>query len=195
MKNIFIISAHHPYPFSEGRLNAALIEKAQALLTARGCTTKLTKTYGQYDIDQEVANHQWADCVLIQTPLNWMGVPWSFKKYMDEVYTAGMDGRLCNGDGRTSLAPQSNYGMGGALQNTHYMLSITLNAPKQAFSNIAEPFFAGSSLDQLLLPLHLNARFFGMKPLKTFAAFDVIKNPQIEADFHRFEAHINALFP
>ena len=30
MKNVLILNAHHYYPFSEGKLNAALIEKADA---------------------------------------------------------------------------------------------------------------------------------------------------------------------
>ena len=53
-----------------------------------------------YDVDEQLAHHQWADISLLQSPVNWMGVPWSFKKYMDEVYTAGMAGALCDGDGR-----------------------------------------------------------------------------------------------
>ncbi|ABW26631.1 conserved hypothetical protein [Acaryochloris marina MBIC11017] len=28
MKNVFIINAHEAYPFSEGKLNATLVEKA-----------------------------------------------------------------------------------------------------------------------------------------------------------------------
>ena len=34
-----------------------------------------------------------------------------------------------------------------------------------------------------------------MTPLETFACYDVIKNPQIENDFVRYEAHLNELFP
>jgi modulator of drug activity B len=33
-----------------------------------------------------------------------------------------------------------------------------------------------------------------MTPLPTFAAFDVMKNPEIEADFARFDAHLGAVF-
>ena len=58
--------------------------------------------------------HQWADIVIMQFPVNWMGVPWSFKKYMDEVYTAGMDGRLTTlAMAAQREAPKDNYGMGG----------------------------------------------------------------------------------
>ena len=64
-------------------------------------------------MDREVGKHQWADLILLQFPINWMTVPWSLKKYMDEVYTAGMDGRLCHGDGRTRKDPTIQYGQGG----------------------------------------------------------------------------------
>ena len=45
------------------------------------------------------------------SPVNWM-VYLGFKKYMDEVYTTGMFGQLCNGDGRDEKAPKENYGAG-----------------------------------------------------------------------------------
>ena len=131
-----------------------------------------------YDVDTEIAKHQWADIIILQFPVNWMGVPWILKKYMDEIYTAGMDGRLCNGDGRTAEAPKANYGMGGTLVGTRYMLSVTFNAPAEAFDDPAEPFFQGASVDDLLAMVHYNAKFFGMTPLPTFSAHDVMKNPQ-----------------
>ena len=100
MSNILIINAHHKYPFAEGRLNGSLVQKADELLTAGGHTTRVVTIDDGWDVDRELENHQWADIVLLQTPVNWMGVPWTFKKYMDEVYTAGMGGQLCDGDGR-----------------------------------------------------------------------------------------------
>lgn len=90
--------------------------------------------------------------------------------------------------------PEANYGMGGTLVGTRYMISVTLNAPAEAFDNPAEPFFEGMSLDDLLRPVHLNAKFFGMTPLPTFGAFDVMKNPEIENDLARFDAHLAKTF-
>ena len=144
-----------------------------------------------YNVDEEVEKHQWADVVLLQTPVNWMGVTWSFKKYMDEVYTAGMFGKLCQNDGRDETAPKENYGAGGQLTKAKYMLSLTFNAPEEAFDDANEYLFAGKSVDDLLFPQHMNFKFFGMQPLPTFACYDVMKNPAIENDFQRFEAHIN----
>ena len=99
MPNIFIINAHEEYPFSPGKLNAALVAKAQNMLMAKGYDIQVTTMKDDYDVEAEIGKHQWADAIILQTPVNWMEVPWSFKRYMDYVYSAGMDGRLCAGDG------------------------------------------------------------------------------------------------
>jgi len=189
MKNILIINGHHYYPFSEGKLNKALIEKATQMLGDANFEIKTTITEKEYNVEQEMEKFLWADTVIFQTPLNWMGVSWSFKKYMDEVLTAGMMGKMSNGDGRTAENPKKNYGLGGLLTGK-YMISVTANAPKEAFNNPNEKFFNGGREDDLLLPMHLNFRWFGLKPLKTFFAYDVMKNADVENDFIRFEKHI-----
>lgn len=193
MSNILIINGHQYYPFSEGRLNSTLVDKAVNLFEGKGHTTRVVTMSETVDVEKELENHQWADIIIIQTPVNWMGVTWSFKKYMDEVYTAGMGGALCVGDGRTEDAPKKNYGMGGTLTNTKYMMSLTFNAPEESF-NDAEEFFNGKSIDDLMFPMHMNFKFFGMKPMETFACFDVMKNADVENDFKRFEAHIHKHF-
>ena len=195
MGKVLIINGHQPYPFAKGELNGTLAQKALEHLAAAGHEVRTTDVAKGYDVEQEVGNHQWADIIIMQFPVNWMGVPWSFKKYMDEVYTAGMDGRLTVGDGRTEEAPKENYGMGGSLTGKKYMLSVTFNAPREAFNDPEQEFFAGRSVDDLLLPAHLNAKFFDMTPLPTFAAFDVMKNPEVESDFARFDAHLHQVFP
>lgn len=194
MRRIFIQNGAQPYPFAKGALNATLAQRAGDFLRSRGAEVRMTTIAEGYDVEAEIGHHQWADAIIMQFPVNSMGVPWSFKKYVDEVYTAGMDGRLAAGDGRTKEAPKKNYGLGGALVGVRYMLSVTLNAPQEAFDDPAEPFFQGMSLDDLLRPVHLNAKFFGMTPLRTFGMFDVMKNPNIEADFARFDAHLTAVF-
>jgi modulator of drug activity B len=194
MSKILILNGAQPYAFAPGRLNATLTDRARAQLEAMGHEVRVTTVAEGYDVGHEVENHVWADTVILQFPVNWMGVPWVFKKYMDEVYTAGMDGRLCAGDGRTAEAPKRNYGMGGSLAGTSYMLSATFNAPREAFDNPEEPFFEGAGVDDLLRPVHLNAKFFGMTPLPSFAAYDVMKNPEIGADLARHAAHLDTHF-
>lgn len=103
-----------------------------------------------------------ADVVILQTPVNWMGVTWSMKKYMDEVYTAGMGGQLCSGDGR-HRGTDNQYGTGGTLQGKKYLLSVTFNAPQDAFNDESQYLFQGKSVDDLFFPVHMNFRFFGME--------------------------------
>lgn len=193
MKNVLILNAHHYYPFSEGKLNAALIEKADAFFQAKGYQTRVVNTQDEFDVETELENHKWADIVFLQSPINWMGMTWSFKKYMDEVYTAGMGGALCHGDGRHQDNPKANYGKGGTLNNTQYMMSLTLNAPAESFADVAD-FFEGKSVDDLVFPMHMNFKFFGMQALPTFACYDVMKNADIDSDFARFEKHLNENF-
>lgn len=194
MSNILIINAHHKYPFSEGRLNGALTQMADELLRAKGHETRVVEIDAGWDVEKELENHQWADVVILQTPINWMGVPWTFKKYMDEVYTAGMGGALCHGDGRTAEAPKKNYGAGGTLTGKKYLMSVTFNAPEESFNDENEYLFQGKSVDDLLFPMHMNFRFFGLEALPTFACYDVMKNAEAENDFDRFRVHLEASF-
>ena len=189
MSNVLIINGHQYYPFSEGRLNQTLVDKAVSILEKKGHRTRIVTMSEDLDVEKELENHRWADFIIFQSPINWMGVSWSFKKYMDEVYTAGMGGALCNGDGRHHDSPKENYGRGGVLDSTKYMISVTLNAPEEAFNETTE-FFEGKSIDDLLFPMHMNFKFFGMKPMESFACFDVMKNADVEGDLKRFEAHM-----
>lgn len=193
MSNVLIINAHQYYPFAEGKLNQALVSIAEEHLKAKGYTVKTVKPSEGYDVDEALENHNWADFVLLQSPVNWMGVPWSFKKYMDDVYTAGMGGAMCNGDGRSEDAPKKNYGRGGTLTGTKYMLSLTANAPAESFNDPTE-FFEGKSVDDLMFPMHMNFKFFDMTPMPTFMAYDVMKNAEPEKDFERFEEHLDKNF-
>lgn len=192
MKKIFIINGHEEYEFSKGELNKSLVERLTSLTLKEGFEIKTTTMKDEYNIDEEIEKHQWADIILLQMPVNWMATPWSLKKYQDYVYSFGMDGRLCAGDGRTRQDTTKQYGSGGTLTGKKYMLSLTFNAPKEAFENKDQVFFEGKSVDDLFLPTHLNFKFFGMEKLPTFAAYDVMKNPDIENDFVRFEEHIKA---
>lgn len=194
MSNAFILNGHTPHAYSEGKLNATFAARHADALRARGYAIRATTISEGYDVEAEIANHQWADVIVMQFPVNWMMVPWGFKKYMDEVYTVGMDGRLTSGDGRTAEAPKADYGKGGALTGKRAMLSVTLNAPQESFDDAKEFLFGGRSLDDLLMPMHMNAKFFGLEALPTFAAFDVMKNADIPHDFARFDAHMDAVF-
>ena len=190
MKNVFIINGHEPYEFSKGQLNKSLVERLENLLVNKDFEIKTTTMRDDYNIDEEIAKHQWADIIIVQMPVNWMATPWSFKKYQDYVYSFGMDGRLCAGDGRTRQDSSKQYGTGGTLTGKKYMLSLTFNAPKNSFNDKSQWFFEGKSVDDLFWPTHLNFKFFGMEALPTFVCYDVLKNPDIENDFQRFDQHM-----
>lgn len=194
MSNVLIINAHEPSPFSEGKLNATLVEKARTQLESKGHEVRVVTMQDDIVVDEQLANFEWAERVILQSPVNWMTIPWSFKKYMDEVFTVGMGGALCAFDGRTAEEPKKNYGTGGTRTNTKYMLSLTLNAPEESFNDDSEYLFQGRSVDDLMFHMHVNFRFFGMSALPTFACYDVMKNANIENDFVRFETHLDTHF-
>jgi len=194
MKKALIINAHQEYPFAKGDLNREMAKRIGDFLKDRGFELKTTTMKDDWDANEEVEKHLWADVVILQTPTNWMGLPWSFKKYMDEVYTAGMFGTMSQNDGRTAEAPKKNYGGGGLLQDTSYMMSNTFNAPEESFNNTDEFLFEGKSVDDLYFPQHMNSKFFGMQRLPTFACFDVMKNAQIESDFERLDKHLSEVY-
>ena len=191
MRKVLIINGFTPNAFSKGELNSELTNRAKQQLEKAGYEVRISTVAEDYNIEEELEKHTWANTVILQTPVNWMGIPWGYKKYMDEVYTAGMSGQLCKMDGRSSEAPTKNYGTGGTLNESKYMLSLTFNAPKEAFNDKSEYLFQGKSVDDLFFSQHMNFRFFGMKALPTFTVYDVHKNPDIENDFTRFEKHIN----
>ena len=196
MNKVFVINGHGG--ISPGKLNATFVDLAIKHLQTKGYEVKTTDVKEDWDVDAEIEKHIWADCVLLQTPCNWMGVPWRLKKYMDEIYTAGMDGRLCVGDGRTDKTKDhAKYGLGGSLTNTKYMLSLSFNAPREAFNNMAAGFFEGRSVDDLWLPMHLNFKFFGLKPMPTFSAHDVMKRGAdvFEEEVKGFSSHLAEHFP
>lgn len=194
MKNVLILNAHQYYPYSEGKLTKILIDKMESQLKAKGYEIQHSHVMAEYIIEEEVNKHAWADVVIMQSPVNWMGLPWMAKKYIDDVYSAGTGGKLCHTDGRTSKSPKKNYGSGGVLTGTKYMLSLTFNAPHEAFNDQSEYLFQGKSVDDLWYPQHVNFRFFGMEPLETFVCYDVMKNPEIENDFKRLTEHLNKNF-
>ena len=194
MPKAYLINAHHPSDFSSGRLNGTLAERARGILEKKGYDCRHRDMMSNWDVAEELENHRWADVVILQSPVNWMGVSWRFKQYMDEVYSAGMGGDLCDGDGRSRSDPSRQYGSGGTLEGKRYMLSLTFNAPREAFDDPDQFLFQGGSVDDLFYPQHMNFRFFGMTPMETFVCYDVLKNPDIENDFRRFDEHLDRLF-
>ncbi|PJX61723.1 hypothetical protein CWM56_28025, partial [Klebsiella sp. E-Nf3] len=85
------------------------------------------------------------------------------------------------------------YGSGGLLKNKKYMLSLTWNAPLEAF-NDPEQFFGGVGVDGVYLHFHKANEFIGLQAMPTFIANDVVKSPDIENDMIRFKKHLTDCF-
>ncbi len=194
MKKIHLINGHHRYEgVSEGRLNQTLIDTVRDLLEKIGYEVKTTIIENGYDVAEELDRFQWTDFAFLQIPVYWMSAPYQFKKYIDEVFTAGLGTVLCKDDGRTRSDLSKQYGSGGLMQGKKYMISTTWNAPLEALEN-PDMFFEGRGVDGVFMWLHKNFQFIGMEPLPTFSCNDVRKNPNIENDLKRFKTHLRNAF-
>ncbi len=192
MKKILLLNGGKQFAHSQGQYNATLHDAAVAFLDRAGFDIKTTFIDGGYDIDEEVQKILWADVVIYQMPGWWMGAPWTVKKYLDEVFTAG-HGSLYANDGRTRSDASQKYGSGGLIQGKRYMLSLTWNAPVQAFEDPSD-FFEGKGVDAVYFPFHKANEFLGMSGLPTFICNDVMKVPNIEHDVARYEQHLAQVF-
>lgn len=190
--NILLIDGGKAFAHSAGRLNHTLHQIARDTLSALGHQVRETVIDDGYDIQQEVEKFQWMDAVIWQMPGWWMHEPWTVKKYIDEVFTTGA-GTLYTSDGRHRVSPTEGCGTGGLLQGRRHMLSLTWNAPREAFTREGD-FFEGVGVDALYMHFHKAHEFMGTTQLPTFVCYDVIKNPQVEQDLADYTAHLNEVF-
>lgn len=175
--NVLIINAHLNYPnWSEGTLNKSMVDVAKNYFTERGDEVTETHIENGYSPDSEVQKHVQADLVILQTPINWFGAPWIYKKYVDEVFNAGLHSKtLLDNDGRTRKDPTRQYGTGGHMNGKKFMVAATWNAPKEAFDNKSGVLFGGKSTDDLLLHITSNYKFVGFDILSDYGVFDIFK--------------------
>lgn len=122
----------------------------------------------------------------------WMGEPWTVKKYIDEIFTFG-HGRLYASDGRSREDSSKKYGSGGLLAGKKYLLSLTWNAPLEAFTD-PQQFFEGVGVDGVYLHTHKAFQFLGMSPRRTFICNDVIKQTDVPAYIQQYQQHLTAEF-
>ncbi|MFN3290128.1 MAG: NAD(P)H-dependent oxidoreductase [Acinetobacter sp.] len=192
MKNILLINGAKTFAHSNGQLNDTLTQLAQEVLSGLGHQVQVTRADSEYDAKAEVEKFLWADTVIYQMPGWWMGAPWTVKKYIDDVFTEG-HGSLYANDGRSRADASKKYGSGGLIHDKNYMLSLTWNAPMNAF-NDAEQFFHGVGVDGVYLPFHKANQFLGMQTLPTFIVNDVIKAPDVEAYMAQYRDHLTQVF-
>src|SRR5580765_20471 len=105
--NILIINSHLNYPgWSEGKLNLTFMDLGRTFFAERGHEVAETFVERGYTPEEEVQKHAAADLVILQTPVNWFGAPWIYKKYVDEVFNVGLARKVfLEGDGRTRSDP------------------------------------------------------------------------------------------
>ena len=192
MKKILLLNGGKAFAHSHGQYNSTLHDAAVAFLDRAGFDVKTTFIDGGYDVEEEVQKFLWADVVIYQMPGWWMGAPWTVKKYLDEVFTAG-HGSLYANDGRTRADASQKYGSGGLIQGKQYLLSLTWNAPQQAFDDPTD-FFEAKGVDAVYLPFHKANQFLGMSALPTFLCTDVMKVPDIDRDVARYQQHLAEVF-
>ncbi len=196
MKKVLIINTHQFYEgMSTGTLNNSVVEIMKETMTNLGCEVQLTHIEKGYDINEEVNKHLWADLIITQSPVYWFGSPWIYKKYVDEVFTEGLkQGTFLADDGRTRNDPSKQYGTGGKLFGKKYMLSLTWNAPREAFNNSEQKLFDGRSVDDVFIHNTSNYKFCGVEVLPTFSFFDVFKEPQISKDIENLKQKLIQIF-
>lgn len=190
--NILLINGAKQFAHSGGRLNDTLHQLAMVHLQTLGHDTQETIVAQDYDAEKEVEKFLWAQSIIYQMPGWWMGPPWTVKKYIDEVFTQG-HGALYENDGRTRSDPKKQYGTGGLLQGRKYLLSLTWNAPEEAFVEFGN-FFDGRGVDGVYYPFHKSQQFVGLEALPTYIAYDVIKKPQIERIQAEYTAHLTQVY-
>lgn len=192
MKNVLLINAHqHHEGISSGQLNKTLVGVIKDEMEKRGFRVQQTDIEQGYEIDAEVKKHVWADIIILQSPVYWFGTPWIYKKYVDEVFTAGMiQQAFITGDGRTRQDPSKQYGSGGVMQGKKYMISLTWNAPKDAFGDLRQDLFKGKTVDDVFVANTSNYKFCGVEILPSFSCFDVLKEPHIDMDIEKLRKHL-----
>ena len=185
MKKILILNGHQYYDVvARGELTNSYINKATEFFTKNGFEVKHTHIEKGYDVEEECQKFQWADAILFQFPVYWMGVPWITKKYFDETFTQG---RHYTSDGRSRSDESKTYGTGGLLKGKKYMLSVTYNCPTSEFDN-PKGFFDGLSLDQAHVATHKTFQFCGLEPLKTYSVHDIFKDDlDLNGELEKFE--------
>ncbi|WP_273852011.1 NAD(P)H-dependent oxidoreductase [Guptibacillus spartinae] len=181
MKNILLINGHEYFPKSKGELNQTIFNEWNEVLSS-DYEVKTTIVDEEYNVDQEIEKWQWADVIIMQTPIYWFSIPGNFKKYIDRVY---MDKIFFIGSDR--------YGQGGMFTNKKYMFSLTWNAPEAAFGN-EQSFFEGRNLDQAIDHLHKMNQYVGMRPLPTYSIHNVMKETNMAHYRTKLHDHYREVF-
>lgn len=191
-KKVLLINTHLTYSnWSEGTLNNSFVQKAKDFFESKSFEVLETKVEDGYNPEEEVEKHLQADIVILQTPVNWFGAPWIYKKYVDEVFNSAFASKsLLTGDGRTAENPTAQYGSGGLMQGKKFMISATWNAPAEAFDNLNQKLFAGKGLTDIFLHITSNYRFSGYDIIDSYNCFDIYRLGNMAKDLENYPKHL-----
>lgn len=191
--NILLLNGGKKFGRSQGLLNLTLQNMAKEHLTQMQHSIQETHIDKGYDIGLEIEKFLWMDVVIWQMPVWWMGEPWIVKKYIDEVFSSGR-GLLFVNDGRHSNNIPLGYGTGGLMTGKKHMLSLTWNAPIEAFTQPGE-FFETVGVDGLYEHFHKINEFIGINHrLPTFMCNDVVQTPNIPKYIEDYRKHLTKIF-
>lgn len=196
MKKVLLIDTHLKYPnWTEGTLNKAFYDSAKSFFTAHNFEVLETKVEQGYHAEEEIQKHLDADFVILQTPINWFGAPWIYKKYVDDVFNSGLHSQtFLSGDGRTREDATKQYGTGGKMQGKKFMVCATWNAPAAAFDDATQVLFQGKGTADLFLHITSNYRFCGYDILPDYNCFDIFKSGGIADDIEKYPEHLTKVF-
>jgi modulator of drug activity B len=176
MKRVLLLNLHQKYEgIANGNLTRDLLTEAKSFFVNQGYKVKETTIDEGYDVAEELEKFQWADLFFVQSPVYWMGLPWLGKKYIDEVFSAGVNTVTYSSDGRSRTDPSKTYGSGGLMNDKRYMLSFTYNCPTSEFNN-PQGFFDGLSLDEANIALHKTFQFCGATAYPSYSVHDIYKS-------------------
>jgi NADPH dehydrogenase (quinone) len=192
-KKILLINAHLTYPnWTEGTLNNAFYQAAKDFFMSKSFEVLETTIEDGYNPEEEVQKHLDSSIVILQMPVNWFGAPWIYKKYVDEVFNAGLFSKsFLSNDGRTPEDPTKQYGTGGHLHGRKFLICATWNAPEEAFGNPVQQLMQGKDTTDLFLNISSNYRFCGFDILKGYNCFDIFRRKDIAKDLENYPSHLN----
>ena len=195
-KKVLLINTHLKYlNWSEGLLNDAFHQKAKEFFLFKGFEVLETKVEDGYDAEKEVGKHLEVDFIILQTPINWFGAPWIYKKYVDEVFNAGLqDARFLSCDGRTREDLAKQYGTGGNMLGKKFMVCSTWNAPKASFDDPNQLLFEGRSTADVLIQITSNYRYCDVENVADYNCFDIFKDGNMVEDLDNYPKHLENVF-
>ncbi|MDO6448507.1 NAD(P)H-dependent oxidoreductase [Oceanobacillus profundus] len=178
MKKLLLINGHDVFQRAKGQLTDYMVD-----LIREECKhhieLKETKIIAGYNTKEEIGKFQWADIVILQTPIYWFSIPGIVKKYIDDVFVPDI-----------FFTKAKKFGRGGLLTQKEYMLSVSWGANIKAFNGSQTSFLEGYSEDEVLFPIHKIFEYCGLNRLPTFSIYSAMKNQSLKEYTSQLQDHL-----